>query len=64
MAACCAHVLQKSGTPQVTFRGFTSTYSYIEIGEYNFVNFYLQFCVCACVFIFEGGAGGGIFSRV
>jgi hypothetical protein len=36
----CADALQNSGTPQATFRGFANTFSCIEIGKYNFVNFY------------------------
>jgi hypothetical protein len=38
-----AHALQNSGTPQAAFTGFTSTCFYIEIGKYDFVNFYLPF---------------------
>jgi hypothetical protein len=49
----CANALQNSGTPHATFRGFTNTFSYIETGKYNFVNFYLPFVFCFLAHILE-----------
>jgi len=52
-----AAVLHNYGTPQVTFKGVSSTFSYIEIGKYNFVNIYLPFRLFSCPYSWEFSDG-------